>query len=152
VIEELGGSGILFAQLLAGDAGETAVISFSDEVKIHQDFTGNPDSVIESLRMLRNDGEQAHMLDALHQALAMLEQRPPGRRRIIFMIAEKRDRASAAKLPDVMEQTERLNAAIYWLTIRRSWNRLRCGPKPLPTALRFHPTSDRATTYTPSTN
>ena len=32
------------------------------------------------------------------------------------MIAEKRDRASEAKLADVMAQVERLNAAVYWLT------------------------------------
>src|SRR6266436_3732219 len=53
VIDKLGGSGILFTQLLAADAGETAVISFSDEVRIHQDFTSNPDLVIHALRMLR---------------------------------------------------------------------------------------------------
>ena len=46
VIDKLGGSGILFTQLLAADAGETAVISFSDDVKVHQDFTGNPDLVL----------------------------------------------------------------------------------------------------------
>jgi VWFA-related protein len=132
VIDKLGGSGILFAQLLAGDAGETAVISFSEEVKIHQEFTGNPDSVIQSLRVLRTEGDQAHMLDALHQALAMLEQRPPGRRRIVFMIAEKRDRASAAKLPDVMEQTERLNASIYWLTYSPFLEPFTARPKTAP--------------------
>src|SRR5580693_4896815 len=87
VIDKLGGSGILFTQLLAADAGETAVISFSDEVKVHQEFTSNPDSVIHSLRMLRKEGDAAHMLDAMHQALWMLEHRPPGRRRIILMIA-----------------------------------------------------------------
>ena len=91
VVDKLGGSGILFTQLLAADAGETAVISFSDEVKVHQDFTGNPDFVIHALRMLRKEGGEAHMLDALRQALIMLEQRPPGRRRIILMIAERRD-------------------------------------------------------------
>ena len=46
----------------------------------------------------------------------MLEQRPLGRRRIILMIAEKRDRSSQAKLDEVMERVERLNAAVYWLT------------------------------------
>jgi len=116
VIDKLGGSGILFSQLLAADAGETAVISFSDEVKIHQEFTANPDFVIHSLRMLRKEGDDAHMLDAMHQALLMLEHRPPGRRRILLMIAERRDRSSSAKLPDVMEQVERLNAVVYWLT------------------------------------
>lgn len=34
----MGGSGILFTQLLAADAGETAAISFSGDVKVHQDF------------------------------------------------------------------------------------------------------------------
>src|SRR5271169_4979306 len=56
VIDKLGGSGILFTQLLAADAGETAVISFSDDVKVHREFTGNPDSVIHALRMLRMEG------------------------------------------------------------------------------------------------
>jgi VWFA-related protein len=116
IIDKLGGSGILFSQLLAADAGQTAVISFSDEVKIHQDFTSNPDPVIHALRMLRKEGENAHILDAMHQALLMLEHRTPGRRRIILMIAERRDRSSRVKLPEVMEQVERLNASVYWLT------------------------------------
>jgi VWFA-related protein len=116
VIDKLGGSGILFTQLLAAEAGETAVLSFSDEVRLHQDFTGNADSVIHALRMLRKEGGNAHMLDALRQALQLLEKRPPGRRRIILMIGEKRDRGSEAKLPAVVEQVQRLNAAIYWLT------------------------------------
>ncbi len=116
IIDKLGGSGILFSQLLAADAGETAVISFADEVKVHQDFTGNPDAVSHSLRMLRMEGDKAHMLDAMRQALLMLEHRPPSRRRIILMIAERRDRSSNVKLPEVLEQVERLNATIYWLT------------------------------------
>jgi VWFA-related protein len=116
VIDKLGGSGILFSQLLAADAGETAVISFSDEVKVHQDFTNNPDSVMHSLRMLRMEGDNAHTLDAMRHALLMLEHRPPGRRRILLIIAERRDRSSQVKLPEVMEQVERLNAAVYWLT------------------------------------
>jgi VWFA-related protein len=116
VIDKLGGSGILFTQLLAADAGETAVISFANDVRVHQDFTGDSDRVIHALRMLRKEGGGASLLDALRQALAMLERRPPARRRIILMIAEKRDRASKATLVDVMERVERLNAAVYWLT------------------------------------
>jgi VWFA-related protein len=116
VIDKLGGSGILFSQLLAADAGETAVISFSDEVRVHQDFTGNPDPVTHSLRMLRMEGDTARILDAMHEALDMLAHRPAARRRIVLMIAERRDRASSAKLPAVMEEVERTNTAVYWLT------------------------------------
>ena len=116
VIDKLGGTGILFSQLLAGNAGETAMISFSDVVKLHQDFTGDPDAVTHAMRMLRREGGDAHMLDALRQALAMLEKRPAGRRRIILMIAEKRDRNSDSKLSEVMAQAQRLNVAVYWIT------------------------------------
>src|SRR6266446_2694108 len=115
VIDKLGGSGILFTQLLAADAGETAVISFSDEVKVHQEFTGNPDLVTHSLRMLRKEGGGAHMLDAMGQALRLLERRPRERRRIILMIAEKRDRASKATLSETMQRVQQLNATVYWL-------------------------------------
>jgi VWFA-related protein len=116
VLDKLGRTGILFTQLLAADAGETAILSFSDNVKRHQDFTNNSDDVIHAIRMLRKEGDDAHILDALHQALLMLEHRPPGRRRIILMLAEKRDRGSKTKLPEVMEQVQRLNAEVFWLT------------------------------------
>jgi VWFA-related protein len=72
--------------------------------------------VIHALRMLRKDGGNARMLDAMRQAVAMLGERPAGRRRIILMIAEKRDRSSVAQLPEVMERVQRLNATVYWLT------------------------------------
>lgn len=119
VIDKLGRTGILLTQLLAANAGETAVVSFSNEVKIHQPFTDNADLVTHSMRMLRKEGngaDAAHMLDALHEALLMLAERPPARRRIILVIGEKRDRKSHAALSDVAEQVERLNATVYWLT------------------------------------
>jgi len=116
VIDKLGGSGILFTQLLAAAAGETAMITFSDEVRVHQDFTGDPDQLTHSLRMLRMEGDGAHMLDGLAAALAMLEQRPAARRRIVLVIGEKRDRGSKAKLVDIMQRVQKLNATIYWLT------------------------------------
>jgi VWFA-related protein len=120
VIDKLGRAGLLLTQLLAADAGETAMISFSDDVKIHQEFTGNPDLLTHSLRMLRMEGTNAHMLDAMQQALMMLERRPaapgdPARRRIVLMIAERRDRSSESKLPEIVERVQRLNATIYWL-------------------------------------
>jgi VWFA-related protein len=116
VIDKLGNSGILFTQLLAANAGETAVISFSDEAKVRQNFTSDPDAVTLSLRMLTKDGDGAHILDGLQRALTMLEARPADRRRIILIIAEQRDRGSEAKLADVMEQVQRVNAAVYWMT------------------------------------
>lgn len=116
VIDKLGRIGILLQDLLAANQGETAVISFSDDVRVHQDFTGNPDLVTHALRMLGKEGGSARILDAMQESLTLLEQRPRERRRIVVVIAERRDRSSEAKLPDVMEQVQRQNATVYWLS------------------------------------
>jgi VWFA-related protein len=116
VIDKLGGTGMLLSEMLAGGAGETAMISFSDTVKLHQDFTADSGAVRHAMRMLRMEGGEAHTLDAIGQALTMLAARPARRRRIILMIAEKRDRGSSAALADVVARAQRTNAAVYWLT------------------------------------
>jgi VWFA-related protein len=116
ILDKLGGSGILFTQLLAGDAGETAVLSFNDEVHLRQDFTSNPDSLILAFQRIPCAGDDAVALDAMTRALLMLSRRKPDRRRIIFMIAEKRDRSSKASLTDVVREVQRQNVAVYWLT------------------------------------
>jgi VWFA-related protein len=116
VIDKLGGSGILFSQLVAADRGATAVVTFSDEVRVHQDFTDSADQVTHALRMLRKEGGGPCTLDALGEALAMLERRPAGRRRVVLVVGEKRERGSRVKLAEVAERAQRLNASVWWLT------------------------------------
>lgn len=116
VIDKLGGSGILFSELLAAEGGETALITFSHEVRQHLDFTGSAERLTRALRMLRKEGGGPCTLDALREAFAMLERRPAGRRRIVLVVAEKRERGSKAALAEVAMQAQRLNATVYWLT------------------------------------
>jgi VWFA-related protein len=116
VIDKLGGSGILFSELVAADRGETAVITFSHEVRHHRDFTASAELVTHALRMLRKEGGGPCTPDALAEAISMLEKRPPGRRKVILLIAEKRERGSEAELADIAPRAQRLNASIYWLT------------------------------------
>jgi VWFA-related protein len=95
VLDKLGSSGILFSQLMAGDKGETALLTFSDDVTQLVDFTAEPDDLAHELKRLRPNGSGAAMLDGLAKALDMLARRTPGRRLIVLMIAESRDRARA---------------------------------------------------------
>jgi VWFA-related protein len=116
VLDKLGRSGVLFSQLLAGDAGETAVISFSDEVRLKQDFTADSNDLTRAMRSLKVEGDGGVALDAVKEALRMLSQRRPNRRRIVLLIAEKRVRSSTVNLQDVILSAEHQNALIYWLT------------------------------------
>ena len=116
VIDKLGNSGVLLSQLLAGEAGESALIAFSDAVRRIQDFTSDSDVLSHALRSLRVQGRGAVLLDGIMEALRMLAQRNPGRRRILLLIAEKRDRSSKGNLSALLEEIQRQNASVYWLT------------------------------------
>jgi VWFA-related protein len=116
VLDKLGGSGILFSELLAADRGETALITFSDDVSERVGFTADPDDLTHELQRIRPEGKGAAVLDGLSKALDMLAHRPPGRRLMVLMISESRDRSSKTKLQEVVQRVQRLNAAVFWLT------------------------------------
>ena len=123
VLDKLGSSGILFAQLLAADQGETALLTFSDTVTKLVDFTSDPDDLTHELRRLKPDGGGAAVLDGLSRALDLLSHRKPGRRLLVLMISESRDRGSAIKLPEVVQRAQQLNVGIYWLSYSTTWTR-----------------------------
>ena len=123
ILDKLGASGILFSQLLAADQGETALITFSDDVTECVPFTSDPDDLTHELKRLRPEGGGAAALDGLSKALDMLAHRPSGRRLVVLMISESRDRSSQAKLPEVVQQVQHLNAAVYWLTYSTTLSR-----------------------------
>ena len=116
ILDKFGGSGILFSELLAADQGETALLTFSDTVTELVDFTSDADDLTHELKRLHPDGGGAAVMDGLMAALDKLSHRPPGRRLIVLMTSESRDRSSQAKLPEVVQLAQRLNAAVYWLT------------------------------------
>jgi VWFA-related protein len=116
ILDKLGSSGILFADLLAGDRGETAIVTFSDEVRTLRDFTTNSDNLAAGLRSLHVQGDGAVALEAVMHSLGMLAKRKSDRRRILLVIAEKRDRSSKVKFQTVLQEAQRKNVLIYWLT------------------------------------
>jgi len=116
VIDKLGGSGILFSELLAGNAGETAVLTFAGQVNPLLEFTTDSDLLEQTLRRLHVEGTGAAALDAVMESLKLLERRKPERRRVILLIAEKRDRSSKQKFAGVLREVERQNVLLYWLS------------------------------------
>jgi len=129
VLDKLGGSGILFSQTVAGGAGETAVISFSDEVRDVQDFTADPDLITRALKRMRLRSAGACSLDALMHALQMLDRRPANQRRIVLLVAESRARGGQAALQDVVKEVQRQNALVYWVSYSTTWTSYTSRPK-----------------------
>jgi VWFA-related protein len=116
VLDKLTANGSLFTDLLAGDRGETALLTFSDEVRTLRDFTADSARLTSGFASLHVQGVGAVALEAVMQALEMLAKRPSGRRRILLVVAEKRDRSSKIGFSTVLEAAQRQNVLIYWLT------------------------------------
>src|ERR1039458_2397662 len=75
ILDKLGSSGNLFSDLLAGDRGETALVTFSDEVRTLRDFTSNSARLTSGLASLHVQGTGAVALEAVMQSLGMLAKR-----------------------------------------------------------------------------
>src|SRR5260370_29399090 len=75
-LDKLGDSGILFTHVVAGDRGQTSLLTFADDSHVLTDFTTNPDLLAQSLPQLRVRGSRAAILHTVMEALTTLSKRP----------------------------------------------------------------------------
>ena len=116
ILDKLGGSSILFSDLLSLQTGETALVAFSDEVKVIQNFTADSAKLTTALHDLRVEGDGCALLEGVRTSLHLLSTRAADRRRILLVIAERRDRSSKVKVEDLLHDGELQKTTIYWLT------------------------------------
>jgi VWFA-related protein len=106
-------TGILFTQTVMGENAEGAVIGYNDSVKKLLDFTGNSDAIEKTFTNLARGTSGARLYDGLSQAVRLLRDRPPARRRVIVALAEATDTGSEDKLGDVLRDAQLANVTIY---------------------------------------
>ena len=108
-------AGSVVEALLAGESGEAAVITYSDDVATVKPFdTGDVQS---ALRKISANGKRARTIDAGVRAITLLKQRASSRARILVFIGQSMDNASESDLAFLREQAERENVSIYALTL-----------------------------------
>jgi VWFA-related protein len=120
VLEKLRKEASLLEPLIAGDEGDVALVAFSNEIKVLNDFTSDFNAIAKSLRNLDVMGGGASVNDAVSRALQLFGTRPPGRRRVILLIAEKHDRSSKLHVEDVIAESQKANVTIYPVTFSPS--------------------------------
>ena len=113
VIPEIRNTGILLTQLILGETGEAAVLTFDREVRIAQGFTQNAEDVESAIRAISPGGEQVRLTDAMARAVSLLQRRPQGRRKIIIVISEARDHGSSTHQGFVLRGAQQLGISVY---------------------------------------
>jgi VWFA-related protein len=108
-------TGALIDALIAGEGGETALVTCNDEVAVAKPFDSDDLSV--ALRKLAPDGRSSRMLDATSRAIDLLKQRRDLRTRILVLIGQPMDLGSETKLDAIREAVERENLTVFALTL-----------------------------------
>jgi VWFA-related protein len=109
--------GSMLNDLIAGQDGETAVVAFDHRIVVAQDFTNETQKVTEAMKKLTPGSSNHAVNDAVMEAIRMLKKRPKDRRRVLLLIAEKRDKGSEIRVREVLTEAEFANVAIYSLDI-----------------------------------
>jgi VWFA-related protein len=133
VVAKLHKVGSLIQPLITGDRGDTAVMAFDEKVWTVQDFTTDRAQIERGLQEIQPSGDtQAHMLDAVSEAIHRLAQRPNSRRKVILLISEAKDRSSKARLKDVLDAAQHENVTIYSATYSAYTTAFTAKPEDLP--------------------
>jgi len=109
--------GSLLNQMLAGQDGEVAVIGFDHRIQVMQDFTNETTKLSEAMKKMTPGSAEHAVIDAEEAAIRMLKKRPIERRRVVLLIAEKRDKGSELRLREALTQAQFANVSIYSLDI-----------------------------------
>jgi VWFA-related protein len=107
--------------MLEAGLGRVAIVEFDSQVRLIQDFSGNPERIAENLKDLQAGDGGAAIVDAVNYSVKLLEQAPKGRQRVLLLISETRDHGSRdAKVEDVVAEIGRSNTAVYALAFSPS--------------------------------
>jgi VWFA-related protein len=107
--------GAMFEPLVVGEGGVAAIVTYSDQIKMWQEFTHSADDFTRRMRKIEPDGDsrtEAHMNDAVLEAVKMLADRPKFRR-VLVVIGESRDRGSQAKLEEAVTKAQAASVTVY---------------------------------------
>ncbi|MFQ5723816.1 MAG: VWA domain-containing protein [Terriglobia bacterium] len=113
LLERVQKTGYLFVDYVLGQVGEAAVITFDSEVTLRQEFTSEADELVAAIGKIGPGGPETRLADALEQAVALLVERPEGRRRLIIVVSESLDTGSQVSLGVPLRQAQLAGISIY---------------------------------------
>ncbi|MGH9862634.1 MAG: VWA domain-containing protein [Candidatus Acidiferrales bacterium] len=126
LLERVKPSGVLFSSYVMGQNGEAAVITFDDEITVRQEFSGDVEKLVKTVSQVQAGGSKARLADALDQAVALLVERPQGRRGVIVVVSEARDEGSEVPIGIPLRSAQLAGISVYTIALNRTeaiWRR-----------------------------
>lgn len=135
--------GNLMRDMLVGQDGEAAIISFDHRIQLIQEFTNDAEKITAALLTLTPGGNNSRLNDATQQAIRMLRAKKD-RRKVILLISETLDRSSEARPKEIATELQVHNIDVFTVNISRVVTALTARPDvprpdPLPVGARPRP-------------
>jgi VWFA-related protein len=108
-------AGSAVEDLLVGENGEAAIITYDDFVTVRKDFAKG--ETRDAFHTIAVGGKRARMIDAAMAGVDLLKQQPASRSRILLLIGQPSDRGSQGDLEVLREEAERENVTIFALAL-----------------------------------
>jgi VWFA-related protein len=122
-------SAILFTQTVVGPSGDAAILSYDETVDKLLPFTADHDQIEKTIANLKPATSGARLYDAMANAVSLLRERTPDRRRAIIVVGEARDSGSEQKLGEVLRQAQLANVVIYTVGLSTTAADLKSQPR-----------------------
>lgn len=108
------GLGSMIDGIAGGAPREVAIVSYGSEPKLLEDFSPDPDAMMEALGQMQpcDTDSGAATLDAVTYATSLLESRQNHFRHAVLLISETRDHGSKARPAEVLASLGRTNTVV----------------------------------------
>jgi VWFA-related protein len=125
-------SGVLFTSYILGQFGEAAVMTFDTDLNLRQEFTSDPDKIIDAVASIPAGGDGRRLADALDWAVNALLDRPEGRRRVIVAITEPSDDGSRLPVGMPLRHAQLAEISVYTISLSATQADLMRRPEETP--------------------
>ncbi len=119
----------LFTELVLGQHGEAALVTFDSRIKLLVDFTNDTKKLDTGLKGMRIGTSAVALADAMYSAIRMLLKRPENHRKIIVVISESQNNGSRIGLGESLRTAQLYNIQVYPVRLSTLSARLRRKPE-----------------------
>lgn len=120
--------GNVMHDMLIGQEGEAAILSFDHRIELLQDFTQDAEKINDAVKKIKPGGQNSRLNDAVQTAVRMLKYKKD-RRKVVLLISETMDRSSETKVKEVATELQLFNVDVFTLNINRLVTRLTDKPE-----------------------
>ncbi len=131
MLDQVRKTGVVFTQMVLGEFGQAAVISFDSRIKVMHDFTDDTKQIDKALDAIRQGASGIRVSDAVYEGIRMLTHRPESHKRVIVILSEGQDNGSSIGLGETLRTAQLYNIQVYPIYLSTIKSRLK-SPPPVP--------------------